>query len=452
MTLQAILYKPSQPSSPPTLQILNQLQLPHVSKYQDIDTTHDAWLAIREMRVRGAPAIAIVAVLGLATELGRAIHFHDQTVATEDVNVKSNGQDMTAIKAVVGTATSAAKYITQRLTYLLTSRPTAVNLSKAVRELIALLDSTTNSDSKSISNVIQTDGARRVVDTYIQAAEQMLIDDVNNNENMGRLGTNWILTKCTGSTSWGNQGIKISVITHCNTGYVCHMKLSHDGALEDIALNVGSSLATAGYGTALGVIRSLHAIGCLNRVYYTETRPYDQGSRLTGYELLHDGIPCTLITDSMAAALLRLKGDEENIVAIIVGADRVAANGDTANKIGTYALAILARHHGIKFLVAAPRTTIDLDTSTGENIIIEERAASEVLLTKGPRASLDNDGRLKYNIETLEEISPAASGTNAWNPAFDVTPAELIDGIVTEIEVVEKNASGRFNFAHMFTQ
>src|ERR1700712_4865457 len=146
-----------------------------------------------------------------------------------------------------------------------------------------------------------------------------------------------------------------------------------------------SSLATAGYGTALGVIRSVHANGNLKRAYCTETRPYNQGSRLTAFELVHDKIPATLITDSMAAALLQLKGPSERIAAIVVGADRVAANGDTANKIGTYSLAISARHHGVKFLVAAPRTTIDLQTKSGADITIEERAGKEMTMIKGPR-------------------------------------------------------------------
>src|ERR1700742_4808394 len=120
----------------------------------------------------------------------------------------------------------------------------------------------------------------------------------------------------------------------------------------------------------------------LSRAYCSETRPYNQGSRLTAYELVHDEIPATLITDSMACALMRREGDE--LAAVVVGADRVAANGDTANKIGTHSLAVLARHHGVKFLVAAPRTTIDLATKSGAEIVIEERASEEVTRVKGP--------------------------------------------------------------------
>lgn len=142
----------------------------------------------------------------------------------------------------------------------------------------------------------------------------------------------------------------------------------------------------------------------------------------------------------MASALLRLKGPEQNISAIVVGADRVAANGDTANKIGTYQLAITARHHGVKFLVAAPRTTIDLHTSSGQDIVIEERAGREVTMVKGPRF----DG-VDLDLSKTEVVSIAADGIDVWNPAFDVTPAELIDGIITEVGVVEKGRDGAFD-------
>ena len=215
---------------------------------------------------------------------------------------------------------------------------------------------------------------------------------------------------------------------------------------------MGRSLATAGYGTALGVVRSLHAAGVLRRVYYTETRPYNQGARLTGFELIHDGIPATMITDSMAAALLQLKRKPENIRAVIVGADRVAANGDTANKIGTYALAILARHHNVKFLVAAPRTTIDLNTKSGNAIVIEERPPQEMTMMKGLRSREDDGSKGTQTLPQshTETISIAANGTQAWNPAFDVTPAELIDGVVTEVGVAEKGQDGRFDLESIF--
>jgi methylthioribose-1-phosphate isomerase len=186
------------------------------------------------------------------------------------------------------------------------------------------------------------------------------------------------------------------------------------------------------------VVRTLHANGDLNHAFYTETRPYNQGSRLTGYELIHDNIPSTLVTDSMVAALLKLQGKARSIVAVIVGADRVAANGDTANKIGTYQLAICARWHGIKFIIAAPLKTIDLNTKTGNDIVIEERASSEVTNIKGPATEILIDGSTRALQDHIHTISIAAEHTKAWNPAFDVTPASLIDAIVTEAGCVEK--------------
>lgn len=149
----------------------------------------------------------------------------------------------------------------------------------------------------------------------------------------------------------------------------------------------------------------------------------------------------------MAAALMRLKGPTEKIAAVVVGADRVAANGDTANKIGTYALAILAKHHGVKFLVAAPRTTIDMHTTSGADIVIEERAGQEVTVIKGPRFDAKTND---VEIGSSETVSIAARGIGVWNPAFDVTPAELIDGVITEVGVVEKRSDGAFHMQDVF--
>ena len=194
----------------------------------------------------------------------------------------------------------------------------------------------------------------------------------------------------------------------------------------------------------MGVVRSLASNHALRHAYCTETRPYNQGSRLTAFELVHDGLPATLITDSMAAALLART--ETSVNAIVVGADRVAANGDTANKIGTYGLAVLAKHHGIKFLVAAPLTTIDLATPSGDAIVIEERPASEVTKIRGPLQ--ENDATESLSLNT---ISIAAQGINVWNPAFDVTPSKLIDGIITEVGVAEKDLNGRFHLDVLFS-
>ncbi|KAF1914965.1 hypothetical protein BDU57DRAFT_501778 [Ampelomyces quisqualis] len=377
MVLQAIKYARGQ------LEILDQLKLPHAEEYDHMYSSTDAWHAIKEMRTRGAPAIAIVAALSLAVELSNM----KLPSLAEDVQV----------------------FITEKLDYLVTSRPTAVNLADAAGKL------------RTITNeAAARDGANgdSVRDAYVAAAEQMLVDDVSDNENIGKHGAEWILK----NSAAGKKG-PVSMLTHCNTG----------------------SLATAGYGTALGVIRSLHSAGNLKHAFCSETRPYNQGSRLTAFELVHDQIPATLVTDSMAAALLRLRGGSENIAGIVVGADRVAANGDTANKIGTYSLAILAKHHGIKFLVAAPRTTIDLTTKSGADIVIEERPGKEVTLVKGPR----HDG-VTLDLGVVETISIAASGIDVWNPAFDVTPADLIDGIITEVGVVEKDGDGVFHLEDVF--
>lgn len=371
MVLEAIRYSPGPPSS---LQILNQLLLPHQTEYDTIHTAQDGWHAIKDMRTRGAPAIAIVAALSLAVELSQA-------------KLSDKPEEVAA-------------FILEKLDYLVTSRPTAVNLADAAGKLRKVVLSVKGGDGKA------------VVKAYCDAAEAMLVADVQDNEGIGKYGAEWIEKVA------GGKGTKVSVLTHCNTG----------------------SLATAGYGTALGVIRSLHSNGSLQRAFCTETRPYNQGSRLTAFELVHDKIPATLVTDSMASALLRLKGPSERITAIVVGADRVAASGDTANKIGTYQLAITAKYHGVKFLVAAPRTTIDLGTKSGADIVIEERPGKEMTFLKGPRF----DG-VSLDLKQIETVGIAAEGINVWNPAFDVTPAELIDGIITEIGVFEKNANGAFD-------
>ena len=228
-------------------------------------------------------------------------------------------------------------------------------------------------------------GVDAVVSAVVAAAEHELEADVASNKAIGQHGADAILKRTGGKPA--------RVLTHCNTG----------------------TLATAGYGTALGVIRALHARGMLAAVYCTETRPYNQGARLTAYELVVDGLqPATLICDSAAAALMASGA----IDAVVVGADRVAANGDTANKVGTYALAVAAKHHGVTFLVAAPRTTLDPGTAHGGAIHIEQRPAEEVTHSRSDGARM------------------APEGIAVWNPCFDITPAKLISGIVTELDVL----------------
>ena len=249
---------------------------------------------------------------------------------------------------------------------LAASRPTAVNLRWALARLRGLWQRGADADALEAE-------ARRIHE-----------EDLAQNLLMGKLGAALL-----------PQGAR--VITHCNTG----------------------ALATGGHGTALGVIRTAYAQGKIAQVYNTETRPWLQGARLTAWELMREGIPAKLIADGAAAHLMRI----ERIDWVIVGADRIAANGDTANKIGTYMLAVAARRHGAKFMVVAPSGTFDLDCPNGEAIPIEERTATELTEFRG------------------QQIAP--SGMQAFNPVFDVTPAELIDAIVCERGVIEHPTVGK---------
>src|SRR3954462_244537 len=244
---------------------------------------------------------------------------------------------------------------------LAATRPTAVNLFWAIRRM------------KDKFAEVQSQSVAQIKAALIKEAQQMYVEDIAACEAMGRNGA-VLLPKSGG------------VLTHCNAG----------------------ALATCGYGTALGVIRSAVTAGSKINVYADETRPFLQGSRLTAWELQHDGIPTTVIADNMAGAMMRLG----KIHAVIVGADRIAANGDVANKIGTYSVAILAKEHGIPFYVAAPWSTIDLATATGEQIPIEQRSPKEVTHHAG------------------KQVAP--TGIAVENPAFDVTPNKYIAAIITE--------------------
>ncbi len=238
------------------------------------------------------------------------------------------------------------------------SRPTAVNLGWALDVM---------------ERVMETMGAGSPVAAVLAAARRLHDEDIAANRRMGALGAALLPPQA-------------RVLTHCNTG----------------------ALATGGYGTALGVVRAAAATGGIRMVYADETRPWLQGARLTAWELVEEGLPVTVLADGAAAARLRA-GD---IAAVLVGADRIAANGDTANKIGTYGLAISARHHGVPFYVVAPVSTIDVATPDGHGIPIEERAEGEVLGCQG--------------------LTHSPAGARAWNPVFDVTPAALITALITE--------------------
>jgi len=241
------------------------------------------------------------------------------------------------------------------------TRPTAVNLFWAIRRMRDRFDQ------------LRPLSLEKIQQELVTEAQRMLVEDIAANEAMGKHGA--VLLPASGG-----------VLTHCNAG----------------------ALATAGYGTALGVIRAAVESGKQIEVFADETRPFLQGSRLTAWELMKDNIPTTLIADNMAGAMMRLG----KIDAVIVGADRIAANGDVANKIGTYSVAVLAKEHGIPFYVAAPISTVDLETTDGSKIPIEQRASSEMTHLAGKR------------------IAPDA--VRVENPAFDVTPSKYVTAIITE--------------------
>jgi methylthioribose-1-phosphate isomerase len=319
------------------LYLLDQRVLPAEMRFVVCETAADTAKAIKDMVVRGAPAIGVTAAYGVVL------------AARERFRQSADGW---------------RRGLADDLNLLAAARPTAVNLFWALermRHLIADLD--------------QLDP----VPALLTEAKRIHVEDVAANRAMGELGAALI------------QG-PTDIITHCNAG----------------------ALATGGYGTALGVVRSAHAAGKVRRVYADETRPWLQGSRLTAWELHRSGIPVTVQADNVAASLMA-RGE---IGWVIVGADRIAANGDVCNKIGTYSLAVLARHHGVSFMVAAPTATIDLNVASGAEIPIEERPGDEVLTCGGARLGPD--------------------GVEAHNPVFDVTPAALVDCIVTERGVVHQ--------------
>jgi len=316
------------------LVLLDQRRLPQAETWLALDEAAPVADAIRDMVVRGAPAIGITAAYGVVLA-ARSAYRRDPRGWRESMELD--------------------------LARLTAARPTAVNLAWAIARM------------RSAMPMSEGDP----VPPLLAEARRVHQEDLAANHRMGALGASLIEAPC-------------DVVTHCNTG----------------------SLATGGYGTALGVVRSAYAQGKLGMVYADETRPWLQGARLTAWELLRDGIPVRLIADGAAAALMHRGG----VRWAIVGADRIAANGDVANKIGTYGLAVNARHHGVRFMVVAPTTTVDMGIASGVDIPIEERSPEEVLSVAGQRMAPD--------------------GAEAWNPAFDVTPAVLVDAIVTERGVV----------------
>jgi len=317
-----------------SVRFIDQRKLPTEEVYVHCRTYEDVAEAIRNMTVRGAPAIGVAAAMGIALGMQQA-----------------GPADPAALRRQFETICETIG----------ATRPTAVNLFWAIRRMRQKFDACVHLPLAELRQAL------------VAEAQQMYLEDIAANQAMGRHGATLL------PASGG-------VLTHCNAG----------------------ALATCGYGTALGVIRAAIEQGKQLRVFADETRPFLQGSRLTAWELLQDGIPTTLISDNMSGAMMR----QGKIGAVVVGADRIAANGDVANKIGTYTVAVLAHEHHIPFYVAAPFSTVDLETPDGSRIPIEQRPPREVTHMAG------------------RQIAP--DGVEVENPAFDVTPNRYVTAIITE--------------------
>jgi len=320
--------------------MIDQRLLPNEEVYRTYMDFLDVAEAVREMVIRGAPAIGVAAAMGIA--LGA-------------IDIKSKERK------------EFVKQFNHICNVMAHTRPTAVNLFWAIDRM------------KRIVKENPKLGADELKERLVEEAKRIYEEDIEINRQMGRHGSKLIKNRAT-------------VLTHCNAG----------------------ALATAGYGTALGVIRAAIEEGKKIKVFADETRPFLQGSRLTAWELMKDGIDTTLITDNMSGYMMK-KG---LIDAVIVGADRIAANGDVANKIGTYSVAVLAKEHKIPFYVAAPISTIDLKIKSGDSIPIEERDIREVTHVKN--------------------IPIAPNAVKVKNPAFDVTPNRLVTAIITEKGIARK--------------
>jgi methylthioribose-1-phosphate isomerase len=317
--------------------LIDQTKLPTEEIWVACKTYQEVATGIREMIVRGAPAIGVAAAMGVA--LGAR-----DLATTDPAEFRRQFEEICSLLAA--------------------TRPTAVNLFWAIRRMKALYERLSSQPGQQI-------GAIKAA--LVAEAQEIYREDIAVNRLMGANGA-------------GLLPQKGGVLTHCNAG----------------------ALATAGYGTALGVIRAAVEAGKQIHVYADETRPFLQGARLTAWELMQDKIPVTLISDNMAGVMMA----QGKVQAVIVGADRIAANGDTANKVGTYSVAILAKEHGIPMYIAAPFSTVDLETADGSGIPIEQRAATEVTHIGG------------------KQMAP--TGVLVENPAFDVTPAKYIAAIITE--------------------
>ncbi|MDP8262184.1 MAG: S-methyl-5-thioribose-1-phosphate isomerase [Candidatus Ancaeobacter aquaticus] len=321
-----------------SVKILDQTKLPEELIYINCKTREELWEAIKMLRVRGAPLLGVIGALAVALDA----HVYEGTNIEE-----------------------FRKRIQETISYMATSRPTAVNLFWGLKRIKKVIDNDNSNDIESLRDLITKE------------AVEILSED---KEICKKLGDNGAVLLEDGAT----------VMTHCNAG----------------------ALATAGMGTALAVMYAAHEQGKKFAVYADETRPLLQGARLTAWELKESGIDVTLICDNMVGSVMKNKG----VDCVIVGADRIAMNGDTANKIGTYNIAVLAKHHNIPFYIVAPISTVDSCIETGSEIPIEERGPEEITHGFGKRTA-------PLDIKT-------------FSPAFDVTPGELITAIVTERGIV----------------
>jgi len=336
------------------LEVLDQLLLPLKEEWITCTTSSQVAATIRDMNVRGAPAIGVTAAFGCALGLKT---FLTAKNAESPFDEKSLLREFSKVKDELGA-----------------TRPTAVNLFWALNRMEQLVK--TLADKEQGNNKL--DNGNEFYDLLVKEACTIRDEDEAFCEAIGQHGLPLIPSDA-------------SIITHCNAG----------------------ALATAAYGTALGVIRAAHEKGLVKTVYCDETRPYLQGARLTTWELHKDGIPCALICDNMAGALMA--GNKVSLV--VVGADRIAANGDVANKIGTYQLAVMCKYHDIPFYVAAPLSTFDMSIEDGSFIPIEQRSTKEVT--------------------TIGTTVIAPEGVEALHPAFDVTPAKLVTAIITNAGVIK---------------
>jgi methylthioribose-1-phosphate isomerase len=343
------------------LEMIDQRILPASFEYIAYDSAASVAEGIRSMVVRGAPAIGVAAAYGVALE---ALRLSSTLRHSHSTKLPKDGSQVAGYQ---GERSEFDEGMEAGFTVLAQSRPTAVNLFWALKRMRGVWES------------MSGQGSAAVAERLLAEAHEILAEDIRINRAMGAFGAELLA-----------DGAR--VLTHCNAG----------------------ALATAGWGTALGVFRSAVEAGKKIFVIADETRPFLQGARLTAWEMVQENIPVTLITDNMAGYMMA----HGEVDAVVVGTDRVASNGDVANKIGTYMVAVLAHRHNIPFYVACPLSTIDMTIASGTDIPIEERAVDEV---KGFR-----------------DYHWAAEGVSIRNPAFDVTPAELVTGLITEKGVVRQ--------------